>query len=417
MMITDAVHSTEDPCPGNDFNMRDDRCHGRVLVFAPGYPSEADPVSYVFHRTACEAMRRAGAELRVLAPVAWTPFLLTKLSERWNRSARMPRREVVAGVAIERPRYFQIPRGDILGWPHPQFARLLRRALSPSDALIHAHFAYPCGLAAVRVAVQRRIPCVVTLHGSDVNRYPNISRRCGRRFLETARGADALLAVSEALAAKTQELCGRRPIVIPIGIDLAKFSAREDTASARRALGLPLDAFIVLYIGFLYRAKGVLELVAATDALRADGVVCVFVGDGPLRGEVAGKPGCLWQGFQPNETVVRYLAAADVAVLPSYSEGMPTALVEAGAMGTPVIASRVGGIPELLGDDRGLLIEPGSVAAIVDAIQTARRHPLDMRRRSQRLHRYVAEHYDAVQNARRQLEIYRSVIERFRKVP
>ena len=210
----------------------------RIVVLAPGYATEANPTGYVFHRTACEALARAGAQPRVVVPVAWAPWPLRSISARWGQYARIPQREQVDGITVEHPRYVQIPRGNRAGWPHRAFARLLRNMLAPDDLLIHAHFAYPCGLAAARVAGERNIPCVLTLHGSDVNRFPGMSKTTRRLFQEAVLGATTVIAVSEALANRTEQLTDRRPTVLPIGVDLRRFQSPCDPKGARRALGL-----------------------------------------------------------------------------------------------------------------------------------------------------------------------------------
>lgn len=177
-------------------------------------------------------------------------------------------------------------------------------------------------------------------------------------------------------------------------------------------LGLPDDRIVVLFVGHLLRAKGVHELAEAILEL-GDPLVGVFVGGGPEAGYGAASSGrdtlVRYTGERPHDEVVRFMSAADVLVLPSYSEGLPTVLVEAGSIGLPVIASAVGGIPELLGDDRGTLISHPSAEAIVAALRVfvADRHGAEAAARRLRMH--VLEAYDVDTNAVRLLEIYRSV--------
>ena len=203
---------------------------------------------------------------------------------------------------------------------------------------------------------------MLTLHGDDVNTYPSVNRLAQRRFVGTVRGAGRVLAVSGALADRAEQIAGRRPEVLPIGIDLRLFGASPGREPVRTSLGIPDDKRVVLFVGYLDVRKGVRELLHALRTLREENVIGVFVGDGPLRGEVQACPGAIWEGSQPNHDLVKYYSMADVFVLPSYSEGLPTVLVEAGAAGLPVIATGVGGIPELLGDARGLIIPSRNAA-------------------------------------------------------
>jgi teichuronic acid biosynthesis glycosyltransferase TuaC len=250
---------------------------------------------------------------------------------------------------------------------------------------------------------------VLTLHGSDVNRLPEINLVTRRCFTTAVREATFVSAVSKALAERTQHLTGRMPTVMPIGIDLRRYRELPDKAAARAALGLPEGARIVLFVGSLLEAKGVRLLARALDTLKGEDVLGVFVGGGPLLGAISsgGRRRCV--GSVPNEQVTLYMRAADVLVLPSVAEGMPTVLVEAGAAGLPVIATSVGGIPELLKGDRGLLIAPDSLVGLVEALETVLAHPTTAAARARRLKDYVTVAYDVDESARAMMRVYESL--------
>jgi glycosyltransferase involved in cell wall biosynthesis len=136
-------------------------------------------------------------------------------------------------------------------------------------------------------------------------------------------------------------------------------------------VGREADPAEVLFAGRLSPEKGIEELVAATE-----GMNLVVAGDGPLRELV---PGSL--GFVPHAELERLYARAAVVVLPSYREGLPLCVIEAMAHGRPVVASAVGGIPELVRDgETGFLVEPGDVAGLRAAIQRLLADP-ELRRR------------------------------------
>ena len=222
-----------------------------------------------------------------------------------------------------------------------------------------------------------------------------------------------MFAVSGALASRIREIAGVEPIHLPIGVDhraIAAMAVPRD--EARRALDLPEDRVIVLFAGRLVRDKGVLELVMAVLDL-GDPFLAVFVGAGPEHGHGTDDPradGCLlFRGAQPHQEVIRYMAAADVLVLPSYGEGLPTVLVEAGSIGLPVIGSAVGGIPELLGDGRGTVMPDVTPASIRDALVAFRASADDRRVRAERLRLHVLERYDVDRNAGRLLAYYREI--------
>jgi teichuronic acid biosynthesis glycosyltransferase TuaC len=217
------------------------------------------------------------------------------------------------------------------------------------------------------------------------------------------------VAVSGALADKTEELSGRRPTVLPIGIDLKSYSQFPDKVSARRSLGIPNNKRIVLFVGSLSPNKGIRELLAALEVLHLENISGCIVGDGPMRDAVQRCPNATLAGVLPNSQVRLYLAAADAFVLPSHSEGMPTVLIEAAAAGLPILATPVGGIPELLDSERGLLIGHSS-EAIVQGVRQVFEKPEEARERAARLRQLVFERYDVDVNAAALAALYRHLL-------
>ena len=389
-----------------------DAVHMRVLFLLTDYPSATQPVPGMFHRTQAEALVRGGTEVEVVAPLPRVPPGFRFLAKHWREYSEVPMAYWLGPVHVRRPRYLHWPLRNQLGAEADRaFARAAAAAVTQTPHVIHAHFAYPPGLAALSLRKRWGVPSVLTLHGSDVNWFPRVNETCRRRFVDAVTGADEVIAVSEALAAATHRLTGRKPRVAPIGISTARHRAGHPKSVAREILSFPRAAKMVLYVGKLSKAKGVMELATAVSTLVAEGddVLGIFVGSGPLRRAIRENRGCVSVGVEPNERIPLYMAAADVFVLPSHSEGMPTVLVEAGAAGLPVVASRVGGIPEFLGQDRGLLIDPGSSTEIHDAIRATLGDRNGAMLRAERLRRHVQENYDADANAVRLTHLYRAV--------
>jgi teichuronic acid biosynthesis glycosyltransferase TuaC len=193
---------------------------------------------------------------------------------------------------------------------------------------------------------------------------------------------------------------------MPIGIDLRAYRELPDRSAARQALRLPVDRLIVLFVGAIVRTKGVVLLKEALELLGRSDTLGVFVGRGPMLAEIAAGAQTLCVGAIAPDLVRLYMRAADVLVLPSFSEGMPTVLVEAGAADLPVIATTVGGIKELLDDGRGLLVPPGSVDALAAAVHGVLSDPSSARARAGRLRDLVGREYDVDRNARTWMQIY-----------
>jgi teichuronic acid biosynthesis glycosyltransferase TuaC len=285
----------------------------------------------------------------------------------------------------------------------------VRRALVEKPDVVHSHYAYPYGLVGLRVARALNVPSVLTLHGSDINTLPEESRRSRQCVQKVLRQTDAVIAVSQALAERAARL-GRRPEVIPIGIDLSRFERGPAKREARKLLGLPTDARIVLYVGNLVIQKGIREFVSAVDRYPDEKVFGVLVGDGPLRTEMAVNGRCRMVGVEPNERIAVYMSAADVFLLPSYSEGMPTVLVEAGAAGLPVVATAAGGIPELLNEGRGVVVAPRSVEETLRGLTVVFGDSVAASQRASRLREHVYCRYDAKRNAGAIVRLYETLL-------
>lgn len=395
---------------------RDFRFPGNVVWITLGYPWPGDEVQGSFHRTAVRALASLGIRVHVISPVPAAPWPLPLLKRRWARYAATPFSYRDADMQIDRPRYLAFPSLPKWSRPEAAIASAVLRALGPAEqlALVHSHFAFPVAPAGRIVADRLGRPHVVTVHGGDINTWPSTHGSQLAGVVDALRSADALIAVSSALAERTEALCGRRPEVIPIGIDIGGFTAGlPDRLRAREMLGLELQRFIALFVGYLTRQKGAVRLADAV-VLADDAVICLMVGEGPAFGYRADHAGgrVRYLGVRSSSSVALLMRAADAVVLPSDGEGLPTVLVEAGAAATFVIASPVGGIPELIGNGRGLLLEDLSPASIASALESTAGDPDSTAGCVAALRAHVGEHYDAHKNAARQADLYERVLSR-----
>ncbi len=236
----------------------------------------------------------------------------------------------------------------------------------------------------------------------------------GRRSVPTERGARALLeeivvqfadrVVVNAESLRPRGRAGRRTVVIPSGVDTERFAPTAvDRAAAKRALGLPEGAPAIGTVGRLEARKGTRTLIEALA--RLDGAIgdahLVVAGDGPLRDELAGLATRLGVADRVrllgNRDDVRdLLAALDVFALPSLTEGMSNALLEAMAMALPLVATAVGGNPEVVTDaEHGLLVPPGDPEPLARAIARLLANRDDGARMGAAARRRVEERYGA----------------------
>ncbi|MBM4060478.1 MAG: glycosyltransferase family 4 protein [Planctomycetes bacterium] len=362
----------------------------RIVTFTNLFPSALLPAHGLF---VYERMRRVAARTglpwSVVAPVPQVVWPLR--SGDYRRFARMPAAETWQGVAVQHPRYRHWP-GLSLRRQADAMAAGARAAVGAFAAagpiVLDAHYLWPDGVAAARLAAEFSVPFVLTARGTDVNVLA-ADRTVGARIAEASARASACCAVSRALGdrfAAAARLPRERVLDVRNGVDLDRFRP-GDRAAARRELGLPAAGRLVLGVGRLVPAKGFHLAAAALGSLPPD-VRLVLVGDGPDRRRIAAAGGArvLFLGTRGPDEVAAACRASDVLVLPSEREGWPNVVTEALACGLRVVATRVGGIPQILGEPApddltlGALVPPGDQVALVAALRAVLDAPGDTAR-------------------------------------
>jgi glycosyltransferase involved in cell wall biosynthesis len=260
---------------------------------------------------------------------------------------------------------------------------------------VYAHFLFPTGLIG---ALAGGAPLVVTAHGRDVRNVgwmPGI----GAATRLVVRRAASIIAVSDylrrELEAKVPEARGKIDVV-DSGVDLERFTVQPPPAGTTR----------YLCIASLIQRKNVLRLASAFERL-GDGTL-TFVGDGPLRPQLEGRAGIELVGRIPYDRVPAEIAAAHVVVQPSLIEPFGQAVLEAMAVGRSVVATRIGGPPEFVSPEAGVLVDPADEDALVDALRSAAAFPCP-----NPAARAAAEEHDV----RRQAEKVEAILERAARGP
>jgi glycosyltransferase involved in cell wall biosynthesis len=250
----------------------------------------------------------------------------------------------------------------------------LRAARSFRPDVVYAHYLIPAGLAAAAAARLAGTGLVLTAHGRDVRNVDGI--RGVRRLTSLAVGrANTVVAVSDYLRRELlRELPGLedRIEVIDSGVDLDRFRGRDAT-EARGQLGWQGEEPFYLCVGRLDQRKNVLRLAEAFERLGRGSLA--FVGDGPLRPALEGRPGVRLIGRVPHDEVATWISACDVLCQPSLVEPFGQALLEAMASERSVVATAVGGPPEFVSAESGILVDPLSVEAIADGLRQAAELP------------------------------------------
>jgi teichuronic acid biosynthesis glycosyltransferase TuaC len=356
----------------------------QVLTVSTYFPNAADPQRAVFVKNLVRAMQQR-CHVEVISPVPYAPPF--DLKPKWRDLRTIPALENIDGINVVHPRFVVLPR---LGWfsGFGYFLGVLRalrcQANSGRRIVVHAHCAYPDAVGVAIAARLLRLPYIVTAHGSDINVY---AERPTLRFQIrwALRHAAGVIAVSGALQAKISRLLGAAKTPLSC-IPCAAFDPRvffpRSRLEARATLKVEPHARLVVFVGQLVPVKGVKYLINAWAELRRRGRLggmdrLVLLGNGPCRFSLerqitgAGLAGSVqFAGTQNQIEVARWMAAASLLCLPSLNEGTPNVIVEALACGVPVVASRVGGVPDLIRQgENGLLVSPADNIALTDALE------------------------------------------------
>jgi glycogen synthase len=315
-----------------------------------------------------------------------------------------------------------------VGLPIPSFRQMwsipalgLVPGLARTADLIHAHLAEDLAIVPLaRIAARHGLPLVVTVHISLRHTLRVTNLRSA--VLETVGGSLQRWGVRSAAAvitltprsARLLERDGvdpRKLHVIPSGVDRSLFEGVHDDPFPQ------LSRPRVVFLGRLVLQKGVVELVRAAARLRTPGLQVLLVGDGPARVQLEREIRTLGltgrvhvTGFLPHDRIGAVLAHTDLFVLPSWYEELGSALLEAMCAGLPIVASDVGGIPDVIDDgETGVLVPPGDAAALAAAIDGLFSDPARARLLAKRA-RAASSHYDWAVLSRSVAGIYRSLI-------
>jgi len=354
----------------------------RILTFSTLYPNAARPGHGIFVETRLRHLLASGqVESRVVAPVPWFPSRNPRFGE-YALHASAPREEQRHGIRVLHPRYLVLPKIGMTLAPYllAQSVKLvIERVLAEYRFdLIDAHYFYPDGVAAVLLGRHLGKPVVITARGTDVNLIPRY--RLPRAMIRwAARGAAGMITVAHALKDRLVALgapAGRIE-VLRNGVDLELFRP-VDRESWRGRLGFRRTT--LLSVGNLVPLKGH-DLAIRSLRLLPD-VDLVIVGNGPERvalGALAQELGVsvrvTFTTAMAQEDLRHYFGAADALVLASSREGWPNVLLESMACGTPVIASKVGGTPEVVtAPEAGLIMAERTPEALADAVRRLFEH-------------------------------------------
>jgi glycosyltransferase involved in cell wall biosynthesis len=347
----------------------------KILTFSTLFPNAEKPGHGIFVETRLRHLVASGnVESRVVAPVPWFPLKHERFGQ-YGRLARVPREETRHAIRVAHPRYPVVPKIGMNVAP-----ALLAQSVKPAIGriidegydfdLIDAHYFYPDGVAAAMLGKYFNKPVVVTARGSDITLFPQF--RLPRTMIRWAASrANAVITVCNAL----------RDEVVALGVDASRVTSLRNGVDLE--LFRPIERkqnehFTLLTVGHLVPVKGQ-ELIIGALPLLPD-VRLVIAGDGPDRKKLEAQARALnvldrvrFLGAVPQAQLRDHYGAADALVLASSREGWANVLLESMACGTPVVASRVYGTPEVVAAPAaGVLMAERSASGVAHAVRSLR---------------------------------------------
>lgn len=357
-----------------------------ILSIATLFPDAARPNFGLFVERSLRALvQQEGVRLTVVAPLGLPPFPLS-LPPRYRALRGLPQCEERGGLTVLRPRFTLWPRIGTARNPARIAAAILPvvRALHAADPfdVVDAQFFYPDGPAAMRIAGALGLPFSAKARGADISHFGHAAGTAAQ-VIEAGARAGGLLAVSAAMRADMAALgidAGKIRVHYT-GIDAGRFHP-GDRAAGRTRHGLPPAAPLLLSVGALIPRKGQALVIDALPAL--PGVHYALAGSGEMAADYRARAERLGVadrvhllGPVANADLPELYRAADIVVMPSVSEGLANAWVEALACGTPLVISDAGGAAELVQSPQaGRIVERNSMA-IADAVRSLLATPQD----------------------------------------
>lgn len=397
----------------------------RVLVISHLFPRPGAPELVPFiHRQVRELASR-GVEITVVSPQPLLPPGIAA-SRRIQRTRRVygstPREWTNEGLRVVAPRYIKVPglldHGLFAPLYHLAVGGVIRRLhrQAPFD-LLHAQMLVPDGYAAVKLGRRLGLPVVATERGYAAKQVAQHKHQ--RALAATISGATRIVTVSQAMARIVQSVCQPPQAlrVVYTGFDPAEFPIL-DMSTSRATLGLPAGP-LLLCVARLEQTKSPMDVAQALAGMTraVPNVVLAWVGDGAMREEFSRY--CLQLGIAesvriagnvPHGDMHRWYSAANVVLLASRNEGLPNSLVEAGGCGRPIVATSVGGIPEVVRDEEtGVLVPPSNPRALGDALTELVRSPERAERMGRAGREFVLGRFSWQRHADEMLDIYREV--------
>lgn len=399
----------------------------KVLVISDLYPDNVNPVKGVFVHNQLNQLADCGVNIIVISPVPWSPYILSLVRKSWGKYSKVDKTSDMGRIQVEYPRYLRPP--GLWFYPYSGITCYLgiRKTIEriyqrfPFDVL-YTNALIPSGYSGCLLARKLDVPSVCYVGESDLS-HSNLSKSFSERMGYVILNSTRLVSVSKCEKDRIIEIANpKRPIeVIYRGTDIEVFKCLNINFELKRRLSLPDDSLVITFVGWLIKRKGVSDLLKAfsTIASRFPEAYLMVVGEGPERSNldalsknIGVEKRVIFTGLVKNEDMKSYYSITDVMAFPSYAEGLPNAVVEAVACGKPVVATNVGGIPEvIIPGVNGFLTAVGDVEMLSSNIIRILTDTTLRKRMGEESRRIAEVSFDAKKCATKLIDLFKQVIE------
>ncbi len=357
----------------------------RVLVLSHMYPKDKKSIFGIFIKRQLKSLIKQHCQIKVISPIPFVPKYF-RSNPRRKEYSQIPKTISIEGIPVYCPRYICAPGSWFHGIScytiYYGIIREVKKIIEEFQPhILHTFTITPDGYAGLMFKKKYKFPVICSLLGSDINLYPNYRPLTLNLTKKAISDMDQLISVSRALkfVAENIALPKREIEVVYMGCDINKFiNNKESRKNIREKLVIFPKEIVLLFVGSLLKQKGIFDLVEAFNQVfkKYKNLRLIFVGKGFAYNEIVYRVNKLQLenkvcivGEKSHDKIPDWLNVSDIFVFPSYNEGLPNAVIEAMACSKPVIATRVGGIPEAVRDGKsGILIERGDIKALSNAI-------------------------------------------------
>ncbi|WP_301109026.1 glycosyltransferase [Sporosarcina sp.] len=323
----------------------------KAVIFSNMYPSAEHPTYGIFVKNQVELLKNNGVDVKVIAI---------------HGPGKSPFEKIT----------------KYMSWTLQSFFYLLVN--KKSIGITHAHYAFPTGVLSYLGKKLFGIPYIVTVHGGDLDKMAKKSSRIAGFTQKILEDASRVITVGEKLRQDVVEdygIASSNVEVMSMGVDTSIFKpmGREE---ARLLLNVPLNEHVLIFVGNLIEAKGVMELLDAYAMVKAShpDLLLYLIGSQKdqrftesvmQKIQESGMTGVEFKEPVSQTELAKWMSAADVLTLPSYHEGFGLVVLEAMASGARVVATNVGGLPYLLQEGAGILVESHSGESLAEGLDQA----------------------------------------------